>query len=652
MRPWRPYVSVQFGRWNFDGKPISSEYMERVSTLLRPYAPDGITVHEKENVRLVLGAFHTTKESRSESQPYLSCSGAVLTWDGRLDNRSELIGYLHDVVNPGSTDVAIVAAAYDRWGINCFARFLGDWALSVWDENDHSLILAKDLVGTRHLYYLLARNEITWATILDPLLLFAGQSLALNEEYIAGWLSFFPAAHLTPYVAIHSVPQCSFFRLKRGKQTVQRYWEFNPGKTIRYRSDEEYEKHFRTVFADAVARRLRSDSPVLAELSGGMDSSAVVCMADAVMNEGRSETSRLDTLSYYDDSEPNWNERPYFTAVENKRNRIGFHIDVSSERDIIPEYETDRVAPAPDARKLNVSGKQLRACLNEHRNRVLLSGIGGDEVLGGVPTPIPELADCMARAHFKTLAHQMITWALVKRDPLLHLLAATIRAFLPVSIAGVPTHRRPAPWVESKFARRYRAVLAGYQARLRIFGPLPSFQENLVTLGALCRQLSCSTLSRDPLYERSYPYLDRDLLEFLFAIPREQLVRPHQRRSLMRRALVGIVPDQILNRKRKAFVARGPLVALCKEWPAIVALTQSMVSSSLGFINGKDFVQSMQNAHNGEDVSVIALIRTLQIELWLRHLSQSRTGRTHSMPKATSTPGNAPRLPCHTSSAS
>src|SRR6202035_132686 len=97
---------------------------------------------------------------------------------------------------------------------------------------------------------------------------------------------------------------------------------------IHYRSDAEYEEHFRFCFTESVKRRLRSDSPVLAELSGGMDSSSIVCMADQILARGKGETPRLDTLSYYDDSEPNWNERPYFTKVEEKRGRAGCHIDV------------------------------------------------------------------------------------------------------------------------------------------------------------------------------------------------------------------------------------------------------------------------------------------------------------------------------------
>src|SRR5258706_8761259 len=150
----------------------------------------------------------------------------------------------------------------------------------------------------------------------------------------------FRAPHLTPCVGIHSVPPSSFVLLRVERHTVNKYWDFDPEKKIRYRTDAEYEEHFRTVFAKAVQRKLRSDRPVLAELSGGRDSSSIVCMADTIIARGAAETPRLDTVSYFDDSEPNWNERPYFTKVEEKSCRIGCHIDVGCQEKV--KYEPDR----------------------------------------------------------------------------------------------------------------------------------------------------------------------------------------------------------------------------------------------------------------------------------------------------------------------
>lgn len=611
-------MSVQFGRWNYDGQPMERDYLEKAAKMLAPYGPDAEGTNIKDTVGILFHAFHTTRESRRESQPHVTPSGAVLSWDGRLDNRTELTGQLREDLKCESTDVAIVAAAYEEWGTGCFAKLIGDWALSVWNPVNRSLILAKDPIGTRHLYYAFDKNQVTWSTILDPLVLLAGKTFALEEEYIAGWLSFFPATHLTPYIGIHSVPPSCFVRLEPGKQTTTRYWDFDPSKRIRYRTDGEYEEHFRQVFAEAVRRRLRSDSPILAELSGGMDSSSIVCVADSILERRAAETPRLDTVSYYDDSEPNWNERPYFTKVEEKRGRTGCHIDVGSRVQGENGAGRELFSATPGA---GVRGdERLNACMTSRGNRVLLSGIGGDEVTGGVPTPTSELEDLLARAKFRTLAHQLKVWALNKRKPWFHLLFDAARGFFSPGVFGVPKFKRPAPWLNATFVRSNRAAFLGYERRVRLFGPLPTFLENLNTLHGLQRQLGCAALPFEPHYEKRFPYLDRDLLEFIYASPREQLVRPGQRRSLMRRALVGLLPSELLNRKRKAYIARGPMTDISSGWARFADLSQHMLSSTLGIVDVEKFLEALQKARHGEEVAVVILLRTLSVENWLHQL--------------------------------
>src|SRR5258708_2650885 len=145
-------MSGQFGRWNFDGKPVDRDYLEKVQASIAPYGPDDAGSYLNRNISMLYHAFHTTKESRRETQPYVTASGAVITWDGCLDNRGELIHRLSEVPTIDSTDISIVAASYEEWGTDCFASFIGDWALSIWIPQTRSLILAKDPIGTRHLY--------------------------------------------------------------------------------------------------------------------------------------------------------------------------------------------------------------------------------------------------------------------------------------------------------------------------------------------------------------------------------------------------------------------------------------------------------------------------------------------------------------------
>ncbi len=618
-------MSIQFGRWNFDGKPVGRHYLEKVSSLIAPYGPDGAGSYEKDCTSLLYRAFHTNKEACTETQPHVSTSGVVITWDGRLDNRAELAVQLADETTLASTDVAIVAAAYARWGKSCLSKLIGDWAMAIWNPVTRSVLLAKDFIGVRSLYYFFDNRHVTWSTILDPLVILADKTPSVEEEYIAGWVSAYPASHLTPYVGIYSVPPSSAVEISRGKLSVSKYWDFDPGKRIHYDGDAEYERHFRMLFAQSVRRRLRCHTPVLSELSGGMDSSSIVCTADNIIAEGTADSPRLDTVSYFNDSEPNWNERPYFAEVETLRGRTGCHIFVDSQNRFRPGYEKDRFRATPSSNKRRTESTfRFVECLNANGNRVLLRGIGGDEVLGGVSTPVPELADLLIAARPRLFANRLILWSLAKRKPVWHLVADTLGAFLFSEMSRLPSAQRPDLWLLPKFTARHREALDGYEPRLKALGSRPSFQANLTTVDALRRQISTSILPPEPLLEIRYPYLDRDLLEFLYAIPREQLVRPHQRRSLMRRALAGIVPDGIVNRRTKAFIARLPVVALSEEWTGLSYSLKDMITEELGIVDRKAFLSAMERARRGLAVPMVSLICTLQIEFWLRQIIESK----------------------------
>ena len=133
-------------------------------------------------------------------------------------------------------------------------------------------------------------------------------------------------------------------------------------------------------------------------------------------------------------------------------------------------------------------------------------------------------------------------------------------------------------------------------------------------------------LPSHPVFEKRYPFLDRDLLEFMYAIPRSQLVRPGQRRSLMRRALGGIVPEEVLNRKRKAFVTRGPVAALSANRQRLGDLTQEMLTASFGIVSPSVFAESIENARRGQGIQIVTMMRTLALESWLRHMKRWKVG--------------------------
>jgi asparagine synthase (glutamine-hydrolysing) len=610
-------MSVQFGNWNFRRDSGDAAILGQARDHLAPYGPDGEGRFQDEGIDVLFFRLRETEETRHEEQPYRMSSHQVLTWDGRLDNRADLLRELAGAVTASDTDVALVAAACARWGLACFPKLIGDWALSIWDSAEQQLVLAKDFLGTRSLFYSADRTHVQWCTVLDPLVLFAGRRFPLNREYLAGWFGLFPAAHLTPYVGVHSVPPASYVVVRKDSVEIKEFWRFTPEKTLVYRNDADYEEHFLELFGQAVERRLRSAFPVLAELSGGMDSSSIVCMADRILARG-SGASRPDTVTYYSPVEPNWNELPYVEKVEAQRGRAGYRIEVGSDDAFYFDSDVRHFMATPGS--LNSPGKtgqEFSRVLRESKSRVLLSGIGGDEVLGGAPSPVPLLADLLAAGRLRELFRKLIAWGLVQRRPLFSILAETLTLFCREESPSRST--APPPWLCSGFLRENSAAVRGYPRRTHLFGPRPSFQESLGTIDALRRQLSSCPLSTEPAYHKSYPYLDRDLLQFLFSVPPDQLLRPGQRRSLMRRALAGIVPPELLHRKRKAFVIRGPLTAISSQFSSLAAMTQEMVGGSLGIVDPRSLAATLHDIRSGGVVAVTSLMRVFGIERWLRN---------------------------------
>ena len=611
-------MNAFYGCWFFDDKtgaaappnlPVSSTERRELKTTLLAWDGPCLCVRSTDPKTLRDSIAENVKDA-----PTL-----CVAWDGRLDNHAELAS---ELCCQHASQADCVAAAFRKWRAGAFARLRGDWAATLWNPQEQALLLAKDPMGVRPLYYATTPRAVFWSNSLEWLVRLHNVRGELNLEYLAGWLSFFADPRLTPYSQIHSVPPSSYIRLNANGLTIRKYWEFEETELLQYREECEYEEHFRAALTDSVRRRLRSEKPLLAELSGGMDSSSIVCVADAVLRQEPHLTPRLDTLSFYDDTEPNWNERPYFSLIEARRGREGLHHQLDPTDALAPVFHRETFASTPAELGRSAATETLMSTIATQGYGAILSGIGGDEFTGGVPTPIPELADLLASRQFRSLASRLQAWSLAQRRPWLHLLSETVGAFLPFSCCSSPSQKVPT-WLSPSFHRRYRHVFTGYN---RPFRPArrPSFQEYLSTVEALRRQLAASAKNPSTALEKRYPYLDVDFLQFLFAVPRPLLVQPGKRRRLMRRALVGIVPDEILNRKRKAYVVRAPAAAIAARWDEVRSLAQNMIAESLGIVSAASFLHALENVRDGREIVSLSLQRLLQLEGWLQNIAKHR----------------------------
>jgi asparagine synthase (glutamine-hydrolysing) len=616
-------MSAQAGIWNFDGKPVGESFLDKLSSAIEQYGPDGGNTYINGSIGMTYRAFHTTPESRLERQPYTSPQGNVITWDGRLDNRDELIPQLWDELTADRTDVGLVAAAFELWGTDCFRRMIGDWAFSVWRPLERELLLACDYMSVKHIFYYPKKSRIWWSTDLTSLILLSGDKFHINDDYIAGYFANDPDAHLTPYCEIREVPPGHFVRIRSdGSISVHRHWSFSPKSRIRYKTDADYEEHFRHIFQQSVRRRLRTDSPILADLSGGLDSSSVVCMADDILANQGAQPPRLDTLSYCDQTEPQGDDWVYRQKVEERRGRVGYHVDASKVGSYPAPLAYPEFIPLPGYLGFGRELEAARAEIVRHGNyRVALSGIGGDEFMGGIPDPRPQLADLILQFKFVRLAKELMAWSMVKRKPWIQILLWSSTELLPLMVRQyLARDATTESWIDKGFARNTRLAIRQLDVREHFGLWLPTRRSLLAGVLLMSNRISKGAAPNLSIGEARYPYLDQTLIEFVLSIPANQLLRPGDRRSLMRRSLVGCVPPDILARRTKQVSVRTPVLALEKNWKEIETVLNSPLISRFGYIQDRTFSKALENLRNGKRVHLIRVQRTISLEFWLRDL--------------------------------
>jgi asparagine synthase (glutamine-hydrolysing) len=193
--------------FNFNERPLEPEPLVSLWNGLAGRGPDGGNFVLKRSLGLCYRAFHTNRESRLEKQPLVSADGRILTADLRIDNREELITQLKDLLHGERTeitDVQIALAAHQRWGDMFPAHMIGEYALILWNPADRTVLMARDHMGARTLYYHKNKESLICSSELSPLLNVAVIPVEINDEYIAGYLGQSPEPWLTPYKHIHA----------------------------------------------------------------------------------------------------------------------------------------------------------------------------------------------------------------------------------------------------------------------------------------------------------------------------------------------------------------------------------------------------------------------------------------------------------------
>jgi len=654
-----------FGIWQLDARPVDLPAVQRAVTSLRHRGPDdegyllvntqtgrvvecggkdtderlglpGIDEFFGEAFDLVLGhrRLAILDLSPAGHQPMATSDSTVwIVYNGEVYNylelRSELNSYGHKFHTDSDTEV--ILAAYQQWGPACLTRFNGMWSFVLYDARRRSLLCTRDRFGIKPLHYVLQNGTFVFASEIKALLRLGASERSPDCAAIFDYLVWGLVNHSqhTFFEGVDSLPPGRYLLLQDGQLELHRFWDLE-------RATEEYDVRgweaqqiagqFRELLTDAVRLNLRSDVPVGTCLSGGVDSSSIVCLGNLLMfGEERLPAhivgDRQKTFTAcFDD--PRIDERRYVEVVVKATGAEAHSTFPRPEHlfEIMPRLMWHQEEPF--ASTSIYAQWHVMELANQHGVTVLLDGQGADEMMAGYPGAWSVYLGALLRSgRWRTLlreAQQYQGTELGERGQLAGLRRAVLSA-LPAQLKNclkVVRGDRWPTWLNLEFVQAHskRSGLP-HQAN----GSLRTFLLNQMAyhLPALLRYEDHNSMAFS--LEARVPFLDYRLVSFVFALQDHQRIFRGVSKAVLRRAMEGIVPETILNRRDKIGFAtpeeawlRGPL------WPQVKEILFSDGFRSLPFFTHAkvhDLLRAYQQGHL--EISGI-LWRWVNLGMWMQ----------------------------------
>jgi len=378
------------GIWNFNQADISNETMDRFTDSLAHRGPDGRGTYHNSQARLQFGhrrlAIIDTSPmghqpmSYSDGRYWIVLNGEVYNY---LELRDELVQKGYEFQS--NSDTEVILAAYIEWGENCQLKFNGMWAFAIWDSMERILFISRDRFGIKPLHYIVTERYFAFASETKAFLALPCYDYGFDEQVVAAALDNINGIENTEYCLLQGVKRLigghCLTLTSSGIPKVRRWWQTLDHLPSVPRDFKSQVVGFRELLIDACRLRMRSDVPLATSLSGGLDSSAVVCTMHSI---GQSEGFT-----------PNW-QRSFVACFP------GTHLDEEIyAREVIEATHAQGVFTNIDVKQYFESISKiiydfeelyfvlpLGALLNYQKMResgviVSLDGHGADEILGG-----------------------------------------------------------------------------------------------------------------------------------------------------------------------------------------------------------------------------------------------------------------------------
>lgn len=538
-------MSAIAGICNVGSRRLDADLLTRMLDRLAARGPHAR--HQWVNGPVGLGhrLLHATPESLKERQPVSDAWGECwLVWDGRLDNREELIATLRaeGIALGAETDPEIALHAYRKWSVGCFQRMLGDFALALWDSRARSLICARDPIGVKPFYYHWNGARLTFASEVTALLADPCMAKRPNESMVADYLLMgFRDPEATFFEGVKQVTPGHFLRLEKGALSLEQYWDFDPAKETRYTRADDYVGHFRSLFREAVQCRLSSHGPVGVLLSGGIDSTGVTAMAQSIraMNPEAPPMEAL-TLLHTELLQEEWD------AIQALSKTYGVHVHAIPQEDRDgPLTPLELFLGASETLHYNASFTlplTLQTAQAEGM-AVLLTGFGADELLRSGETGF--LEDLLRASRLGCLRAEIRLMADAYNGDASGILARLLWPQLPLRLRRAVKRlsgRQVPRWITPSFAERvHLAEWAMPEAPRRFPTRCQENSYRAITCPSAVLSLNwMDAASAAFSIECRHPFLDRRLIEFFLSIPSEVKVAGGYRKMFFQRAMQGV----------------------------------------------------------------------------------------------------------------